>query len=206
MTVLAIDQGTTSTCALVLERSGMATITKVIEHEQIYPQSKWVEHDPEELIRNIQACIDSSCLQFSDISAIGIDNQGESCLAWHAETKQALLPVIVWQDSRTQNHIDQLKSDGVEELVLKQSGLPLDANFSASKLAWLVNNNDEVQLAFKQGELRIELLKLASYGFIFITKRAKRGDVCFYNDYKNFFLRLWGKRYEKTVCLPISLL
>ena len=157
MTVLAIDQGTTSTRALVLDKSGLATLTKVVEHKQIYPQSNWVEHDPEELIRNIRTCIETSCLQFSDISVMGIDNQGESCLAWHAETKQALSPVIVWQDSRTQNKIDQLKSDGVEALVLKKSGLPLDAYFSASKLAWLVNdkNNKDIQLALKQGKLRL---------------------------------------------------
>ena len=69
MTVLAVAQGTTSTRALVLEKSGLATITKVIEHEQIYPQSNWVEHDPEALIANIQDCINTSCLRFPDISA-----------------------------------------------------------------------------------------------------------------------------------------
>ena len=153
MTVLAIDQGTTSTRTLVLDNSGIATITKVIEHKQIYPQSNWVEHDPEELIRNIKECIDVSCLKYPDISAIGIDNQGESCLAWDAETKQALSPVIVWQDSRTQIEIEQLKENGVEARILALSGLPLDAYFSASKLAWIIENTPDAQTALQQGKL-----------------------------------------------------
>ncbi len=82
MTVLAVDQGTTSTRALVLEKSGLATITKVIEHEQIYPQSNWVEHDPEALITNIQECINTSCLHFSDISVIGIKDIKPPANSW----------------------------------------------------------------------------------------------------------------------------
>jgi len=155
MKVLAIDQGTTSTRALVLESSGLATITKVIEHKQIYPQLNWVEHDPEELINNIKECIDASCLRYPDISAIGIDNQGESCLAWDAETKQALSPVIVWQDSRTQTEIDKLKEKGAETRILELSGLPLDAYFSASKLAWIIENISDAKTALKQGRLRL---------------------------------------------------
>lgn len=155
MTVLAIDQGTTSTRALVLEDSGITTITKVIEHEQIYPRPNWVEHDPEELIRNIKECIESSCACYPDISAIGIDNQGESCLAWDAETKQALSPIIVWQDSRTQAEIEQLKKLGIEPRILELSGLPLDAYFSASKLAWILENTPAAQTALQQDRLRL---------------------------------------------------
>lgn len=155
MTVLAIDQGTTSTRALVLEDTGEATVTQVIQHKQIYPKTNWVEHDPEELITNIQQCIEQSLSSYPDIKRIGIDNQGESCLAWHAETKKALSPVIVWQDSRTQDVIDSLKKQGLEKVTLEIAGLPLDPYFSASKLAWIIQNIPEVQKALKQSKLRV---------------------------------------------------
>ncbi len=155
MSVLAIDQGTTSTRALILEESGKSKITQVIEHKQIYPQTNWVEHDPEELVTNILTCINKSVSNHPKIKSIGIDNQGESCLAWHSETKQALSPVIVWQDSRTQDALDLLKEKGLEELTLKLAGLPLDAYFSASKLAWALENIPEAKAAHKQGKLRL---------------------------------------------------
>lgn len=155
MTVLAIDQGTTSTRALVLKDSGESIISKVIEHRQIYPQENWVEHNPEELIDNIQQCIEASIVIYSDISAIGIDNQGESCLAWHADSKRALSPIIVWQDSRTQDSINKLKLEGLEKQIQELSGLPLDPYFSASKLAWIIKNIPEAQTAYQQGKLRL---------------------------------------------------
>ncbi len=155
MAILAIDQGTTSTRALILNDNGQSYITKTIEHQQIYPQKNWVEHDPEELISNIQKCISASVAQHKDITAIGIDNQGESCLAWHTETKQAVSPVIVWQDSRTQEVIEILKEKGFEEQVLSLAGLPLDAYFSASKMAWIIQHTPAAQELLKQGKLRL---------------------------------------------------
>ena len=86
---------------------------------------------------------------------IGIDNQGESCLAWHGDTKQAISPVIVWQDSRTEAVIEKLKHDKHENRVLALSGLPLDAYFSASKLAWIIDNHPEAKTLLKQGKLRL---------------------------------------------------
>jgi glycerol kinase len=151
MTILAIDQGTTSTRALSVDAQGKVAITAVRKHRQYYPQPGWVEHDPEELIASIEACIEAS----PGSSAIGIDNQGESCLAWHADSKQALCPVIVWQDNRTHAAIEKLKRAGHEERVLEISGLPLDSYFSASKLAWILQNCDEADGLLRQGKLRL---------------------------------------------------
>ena len=151
MTILAIDQGTTSTRALCVEADGSSEITAAYKHRQIYPQAGWVEHDADELIQNIERCIEAS----PDASAIGIDNQGESCLAWHADSKQALSPVIVWQDNRTHAEIEKLKADGHEARVLEIAGLPLDPYFSASKLAWLLQHNDAVAEAHSAGRLRM---------------------------------------------------
>ena len=151
MTILAIDQGTTSTRALYVDADGNARIAKVVKHKQYYPRSGWVEHDAEELVASILACIEAS----PDVSALGIDNQGESCLAWHADTKKPLTPVIVWQDNRTQETIDTLKENGHEARVLELAGLPLDSYFSASKLAWILQNNDEARDLLGEGKLRM---------------------------------------------------
>ncbi len=151
MTVLAIDQGTTNTSAFLLERDGSARRVHVAEHAQHYPQSGWVEHDPEALMKSLWSCIDAA----GSVSAIGIDNQGESCLAWHAETKEAVSPVIVWQDNRTQGFLEDLKADGVAELVLEKTGLPLESYFSASKLGWIVKTLPEASRLLEQGKLRL---------------------------------------------------
>lgn len=151
MRIGAIDQGTTSTRVLVIEPSGERRIAQATEHRQIYPKTGWVEHDPEELIRNIQACLDTA----GPLDALGIDNQGETCLAWDAQTKEALSPVIVWQDERTADRINALKADGAEEVTLDRAGLPLDAYFSASKLAWILSHLPEARAAQARGTLRL---------------------------------------------------
>ncbi len=151
MAVLAIDQGTTSTRAIRVDDSGKKQMIRVESHRQFYPRSGWVEHDPEELIKNIRLCIDHS----PDITAIGIDNQGESCLAWDAETGQAISPVIVWQDDRTRAQIEALKSRGMEPTILERAGLPLDSYFSAAKLGWIMENIPEAGRLHKQGRLRM---------------------------------------------------
>jgi len=151
MTILAIDQGTTSTRALLVEDTGESRIVKTIEHRQFYPKPGWVEHDAEELIQNIQLCIDSC----DGLLSIGIDNQGESCLAWDADSKQAVSPVIVWQDNRTNSTIDKLKSENVQDRVFQKAGLPLDSYFSATKLAWIVENISEAGERLQRGKLRL---------------------------------------------------
>jgi glycerol kinase len=151
MTVLAIDQGTTSTRALCVHADGRTEVTHVVRHRQFYPHAGWVEHDADELIAAIEACIEAS----PQARAIGIDNQGESCLAWNAETRQAITPVIVWQDNRSQPGIEKLKRDGYEDRVLQLAGLPLDSYFPASKLAWILHHNEEAASLLRQGKLRM---------------------------------------------------
>ena len=149
--VVAIDQGTTSTRSVSLDADGKTTVRHAVEHQQFYPNENWVEHDPEELVQNIELCLEAS----GGADAIAIDNQGESCLAWDAETKEPLSQVVVWQDSRTQKAVDQLKLDGVEPEVLSRSGLPLDSYFSASKLAWLYESLPEAKSLHSRGRLRL---------------------------------------------------
>lgn len=151
MRVAAIDQGTTSTRVLVADTDGAIEIACAITHQQIHPHPGWVEHDPEELLSNIRACLQAAGV----VDAIGIDNQGESCLAWDARTGEALSPVIVWQDNRTADVIERLKASGAEALTLARAGLPLDAYFSASKLAWIINTLPAAKAALDAGHLRL---------------------------------------------------
>ncbi|MGF1593694.1 MAG: FGGY family carbohydrate kinase [Kiloniellaceae bacterium] len=151
MTIAAIDQGTTSTRALALRADGTAAVVMATEHRQIYPRPGWVEHDPEELIAGILACAEA----IEAPEAFGIDNQGESCLAWNADTKEAVSPVIVWQDSRTADVVENLKRDGAEALTLARAGLPLDAYFSATKLAWILEHLPEARQLLARGKLRL---------------------------------------------------
>jgi glycerol kinase len=151
MRIVGIDQGTTSTRALIVNTDGNLEVVHSIEHQQFYPHEGWVEHDPEQLVANIQQCVNA----VGKVDAIGIDNQGESCLAWDAQTKQALSPVIVWQDNRTIDEIELLRSEGFEDETLARAGLPLDPYFSASKLAWLLTYIPAVKNALARGTLRL---------------------------------------------------
>ncbi len=152
LAVLAIDQGTTSTRGLVMAAGEAPRLVFARQHKQIYPQPQWVEHDPEELLRDILSCVEAAG---AEIEAIGIDNQGESCLAWDTETKQAICPLLVWQDSRSVAAVENLKAEGAEPEVLQRAGLPLDPYFSASKLAWIVKELPEAQRLAEAGRLRL---------------------------------------------------
>lgn len=149
--VLAIDQGTTGTKLHRLYTDGRFQTLDGFEHRQILPQPGWVEHDTEELIGHLNACIGSS----GKAKAIGIANQGETVVAWDATTKRAIYNAIVWQDARTNDVIDRLKQEGHEETTLARAGLPLDPYFSASKLRWFIDHVDEAKLLLKQGRLRL---------------------------------------------------
>jgi glycerol kinase len=150
MRALAIDQGTTSTRALLVDETG-ATILHAVEHRQIYPSPGHVEHDPEELIANLMSCLSAA----PDVDCVGLANQGESCLAWDGATGRAITPVIVWQDARTAATCERLKNEGAEALTLARAGLPLDPYFSASKLGWIMSNVPGARSLLAAGRLRL---------------------------------------------------
>ncbi len=137
MRLLALDQGTTSTRAVLVDAEGGRRIVFAKPHRQMYPRPGWVEHDAEELLAHLREGL-AAAVGHGPIDAIGLANQGESCLAWHRDTGAPLGPVIVWQDERTAPETSRLQADGAEALTLERAGLPLDPYFSASKLAWLL--------------------------------------------------------------------
>jgi glycerol kinase len=169
LTIGAIDQGTTST-RLLLAGADAPRIVAVRRHATRLPHPGWVEQDPEELLANIRAVI----AEAGHLDAIGLANQGESCLAWDAETGRALSPVIVWQDSRTDGSLVAL-SDATRAHVTALSGLPLDPYFSASKLGWIVENLPEARAALARGTLRLgttDAFFLDRLADRFVTDRA----------------------------------
>lgn len=201
MTILAIDQGTTSTRALCVHDDGRSEITHVVKHRQLYPQPGWVEHDADELIASIEACIDAS----PAARAIGIDNQGESCLAWHADSKQAITPVIVWQDNRTHKAIENLKTGGHESRVLELAGLPLDSYFSASKLAWILQNCAAAEPLLREGKLR-----MGTTDAYFLDRLANRFVTDISTASRTSLLNLRTRTWDPELCdlfgVPIEVL
>ena len=151
MTILAIDQGTTSSRALHLSDDGKLVKSCAVEHRQYYPAPGHVEHDPVELLANVMKCIHS----VEDLDAVALANQGESCLAWDGRDGRPVSPVIVWQDDRTAPVTSQMQSDGLASEVMQRAGLPLDPYFSASKLGWILNNIPEAATLAESGHLRL---------------------------------------------------
>ena len=150
MRIAAIDQGTTSTRALVLRGDGSLEPVLSLPHGQNLPASGHVEQDGEELLANILRCLDAAA---PDV--VGLANQGESCLAWDARDGRPVSPVISWQDDRTKGVTSGLERDGAGPLVMARAGLPLDPYFSASKLGWILRHVPEAARLAAEGHLRL---------------------------------------------------
>ncbi len=154
--ILALDQGTTSSRALLFDRQGRMQALAQQEFSQHYPQPGWVEHNPEEIWRSqrdvAQAVLQQAGLTARDLAAIGIANQRETTLLWDRRTGRGVGPAIVWQCRRTLDHCERLKVQGLEPEIRQRTGLVLDPYFSATKLAWLLAQPG-VRARAERGEL-----------------------------------------------------
>ncbi len=154
--VLALDQGTTSSRSIVFDHKGSVVSIAQRELEQIYPQSGWVEHDPEEIWRSQIAtageAIQKAGLSSSEIAAVGITNQRETTIIWDRETGMPIHRAIVWQDRRTADICDDIRSIH-GEVITSKTGLEVDAYFSASKIKWLLDNIPDAKARALNGEL-----------------------------------------------------
>ena len=144
--VLALDQGTTSSRAIVFDKKGEIVGSAQQEFPQIYPQSGWVEHDPHEILASqigvIGEALTRADVTCEDIGAIGITNQRETTLVWEKSTGKPIYNAIVWQCRRTADYCDSLKQQGLDKVIYQKTGLVLDAYFSATKLKWILDNVD----------------------------------------------------------------
>jgi len=155
--ILALDQGTTSSRALVINREGKICSVAQKEFGQIFPKSGWVEHDPNE-IWSSQASVATEAIvrtniSEGDIAAIGITNQRETTIVWDRKTGEPIYNAIVWQDRRTSDFCDELKQKGHAEKIQQKTGLVLDAYFSATKVRWILNNIEGAKDKADKGEL-----------------------------------------------------
>jgi glycerol kinase len=155
--ILALDQGTTSSRAIVFDRDGKPCAVSQREFRQIYPQPGWVEHDPEEIwASQLQVAVnalDSHRIDAKDIAAIGITNQRETTLIWDRKSGQPIYNAIVWQDRRTAPLCDQLKAEGFDKVIRAKTGLVTDAYFSGTKVAWILDNVPGARAKAEAGEL-----------------------------------------------------
>ena len=156
--ILAIDQGTTSTRAIVFDGDQRIIGVGQQEFKQHYPQSGWVEHELEEIwastLATIRDALAEARLEAKDIAAIGITNQRETVAVWDTETLEPAHRAIVWQDRRTADYCAELKRDGHEDMVRRKTGLLLDPYFSGTKLAWLLNTVDGLRAKAEAGKVR----------------------------------------------------
>lgn len=155
--ILAIDQGTTSSRAIAFDANMAVTAIARQEFTQHFPNSGWVEHEPDDLLKStLNTCHDVIAKLpngVADIIAIGITNQRETTLVWDKQTGKPIYNAIVWQDRRTADFCEELKSQGLEEIVVDHTGLLLDPYFSGTKLAWLLSNVEGAQTAAVSGDL-----------------------------------------------------
>jgi glycerol kinase len=155
--VLALDQGTTSSRAIVFNDRGGIVAAAQKEFSQIFPQSGWVEHDAREIWSTqagvAQEALARAQIRPAEVAAIGITNQRETTLLWDRKTSEPVANAIVWQDRRTAPFCDQLKSRGLDSLIREKTGLVIDAYFSATKLHWLLENVPGVRARAEAGEL-----------------------------------------------------
>ena len=191
MRVVAVDQGTTGTKSYSYDAAGGFSSAAAFEHAQVYPQPGWVEHDPEELVRHVTEAIAAA----GKVDAIGIDNQGETVIAWDAGTGRPIHNAIVWQDDRTKDVTERLKAEGAEELTQAIAGLPLDPYFSAAKLRWFIDHVPEAKDLLRQKRLRLgtsEAFFLSRLTGLFVT------DVT--NASRTSLMSLDSFRWDQRLC------
>jgi glycerol kinase len=203
--ILALDQGTTSSRAIIFDQSGAITAVAQQEFRQIFPQPGWVEHDANEIWAS-QSGVAADALQkaglsATDIAAIGITNQRETTVVWERATGRPIHNAIVWQDRRTAGVCDRLKKAGKAAMIRKKTGLVIDAYFSGTKLAWILNNVPGAKARARAGELAFGtidswLVWNLTGGRVHVTDASNASRTMLYNlhtgDWDDELLKLLG--------------
>ena len=155
--IVALDQGTTSSRAVVVDENGKVVAVHGIEFPQIYPQPGWVEHDPAQIlssqVESLKKAVEKAAIDPKDIVGIGITNQRETTIIWDKATGKPVCNAIVWQCRRTAAEIERLKAEGASEIIRKKTGLIPDAYFCGSKIQWILRNVPGARVAAQAGEL-----------------------------------------------------
>jgi glycerol kinase len=209
--ILALDQGTTSSRAIVFDHGGNILAVAQQEFTQHYPKAGWVEHDPMEIWRTQKdvagAALKQAKLAVGDVAGIGITNQRETTVLWDRKTGQPVHNAIVWQDRRTAEFCDRLKEQGHLELVQQKTGLVIDAYFSGSKLRWLLDNVQGARERARRGELAFGtvdtwLIYNLTGGALHVTDASNASRTMLYNIQTN----QWDDQLLKILDVPREVL
>lgn len=188
--ILSLDQGTTSTRAIVFDKSGSIVAQAQQEFPQIYPQPGWVEHSPQDILASSVGVIGEALVRAgitaADLAAIGITNQRETTLVWNKKTGKPVYNAIVWQCRRTAETCEKLKADGLADMIYEKTGLIPDAYFSATKIKWILDNVPGARAQAERGELAFGtvdcfLLWQLSKGKSFATDYTNAARTMLYN-------------------------
>lgn len=209
--VMAMDQGTTSSRAIIFDKKGAVISTAQKEFTQLFPQPGWVEHDPAEIwssqIGVATEAMAKAGLEGGNIAAIGITNQRETTLVWDRETGKPVYNAIVWQDRRTADYCDQLKAAGHETMVREKTGLVIDAYFSGTKIKWILDNvpgarerANEGKLAF--GTVDAWLIWNLTHGEVHATDITNASRTMLYNIHA----QAWDAELLALLDIPASML
>ena len=207
----ALDQGTTSTRFMIFDRSGKVVSSAQQEHEQIFPRSGWVEHDPDEITQRmwsvISAALSSAGVSGSDLSAIGITNQRETAVIWDRASGHPVHNAIVWQDTRTDQLVKQLGGDQGMDRFRHQTGLPLATYFAGPKVRWLLDSNPDLAARAGRGELAFGTID--SWVVYQLTRGAEHvTDVT--NASRTMLMDLetlgWSEELCEAIGVPMSML
>lgn len=209
--ILALDQGTTSSRAIIFDQHGNILASEQQEFKQIYPQSGWVEHNANEIWQSqldvAQKVLKKNHIAAKDIKGIGITNQRETTVVWNKQTGKPIYNAIVWQDRRTAGLCDQLKEDGLTDYVYKNTGLVLDAYFSGTKLNWILENVAGARAAAEKGDLLFGtidtwILWNLTDGAVHATDYSNASRTMLYNINS----LEWDETMLKTLNIPTQLL
>ncbi len=209
--ILSLDAGTTSNRAILFNHSGEIVATAQQEFKQIYPQSGWVEHDPETIwqtqLKVAQEVIQTAGISPSEIAGIGITNQRETTVIWNRETGKPVYNAIVWQDRRTSVFCDELKAKGLEKMVAEKTGLVVDAYFSGTKIKWILDNVEEARDLANAGKLAFGtvdtwLVWKLTNGKLHITDASNASRTMIYNIHS----LKWDEELLEILDIPDSIL
>ena len=209
--ILALDQGTSSSRAIVFDKDGQAKAVAQKEFTQIFPKPGWVEHNPMEIWSSqaavIAEAITSIDINGLDIAGIGITNQRETTIVWDAETGEPVYNAIVWQDRRTSEYCDSLKEAGLTDTIRSKTGLIIDAYFSATKIRWILENVPGAREKAEQGKLRFGtvdtwLIWMLTRGEVHVTDVSNASRTMVYNIHD----LCWDKELLDLFGIPESMM
>ena len=209
--ILALDQGTSSSRAIVFDRNGQTRAVAQKEFTQIFPKPGWVEHNPMEIWSSqasvIAEAITSIDINGLDIAGIGITNQRETTIVWDAETGEPVYNAIVWQDRRTSEYCDSLKAEGLTDKIRSKTGLIIDAYFSATKIRWILENVPGAREKAEQGKLRFGtvdtwLIWMLTRGEVHVTDVSNASRTMVYNIHE----LCWDKELLELFGIPESMM